>query len=83
LENDEIVISKSPEKEAIYIEEEEEEDDEKSFFKKHTEDYPTICSARLVKHLFQRIKIYASFHRHFSCFSLFRSPYLVFRAFRI
>jgi hypothetical protein len=75
----------TPEKDCtctIYMEEEE-ENNERVSFRAQADAFASLLYTHPAGNLFHRIKTGSIFWAHLSAFTFFRSPYLVFRVFRI
>lgn len=68
---------------AVCVEEWEEKDEEQISFKRNSGSPSAFSFAHRQEYFLQPIKNYSFFGKHLSSFSFFRSPYLVFRVFRL
>jgi hypothetical protein len=67
----------------IFIAEEEEEEDDRILFGKNLEESSVFSYIHLPDYFIRHIEDDVSFSRDISCFTFFKSPYLVFHAFRL
>jgi hypothetical protein len=83
IEQGQAIDIKSPDAQTIFIAEEEEEGDDRISFKKNFSESSVFSYIYVPEYFIQHIESYASFSRDISCFTFFRSPYLVFQVFRL